>query len=307
MLSRQRGGGDAGAASVIGATAAEREAREAVPIVCADFSFPSIPHEAAIDLIAALGFDGFKLVLLEGKSHVQPHDVRTDIAGWAGRIEERVRSRGLDMVDVACVPDQVSLSINHPSESVRAEYRAFVGDMIEFVARLRAPTMMLQCGSDWESESHEVSFTRLVGELTLYVDAAAERGITLMVEPHVGRVCATPADAERLVDAVPGLRLAVDYSQFVSQGIDEIAVDELLAHAASVHVRGAAPGRLQAPLEESVIDYARIVAQLEAVRFTGTLALEVYEDRTPAAVDVLSETVALRDLLRVATRAHGLG
>ena len=41
-------------------------------LACADFTFPLLPHDDALDLIAALGFDGVDLGMFEGRSHLQP-------------------------------------------------------------------------------------------------------------------------------------------------------------------------------------------------------------------------------------------
>src|SRR5262249_43354569 len=152
-----------------------------------DHAYRSMPHEAALDLIAALGFEGFKLLLWEGESHIEPHDVRADIAGWAGRLAERVRSRGLEFVDVVCLParEVQPMAVNHPSDSEREASRAFVADMIDFAARLDAPGITMFAGLNWPAESHEASLQRACEELRRHIATAHEHGIALSIEPHV--------------------------------------------------------------------------------------------------------------------------
>src|SRR5438093_178728 len=41
-------------------------------LACADFTFPLLPHERALDLIAMLDFDGVDIGLFEGRSHLWP-------------------------------------------------------------------------------------------------------------------------------------------------------------------------------------------------------------------------------------------
>ena len=67
------------------------------------------------------------------------------------------------------------------------------------------------------------------------------------------------------------------------------------------HARGGAKGKMQTPLRENTIDYERIVGVLEANGYDGFVCVEyVYGEFSPLIhdVDVLSETVVLRDLLR---------
>ena len=42
---------------------------------CADFTFPLLPHDDALDLIAKLGVEGVDIGLFEGRSHIQPSGV----------------------------------------------------------------------------------------------------------------------------------------------------------------------------------------------------------------------------------------
>ncbi|MEP0843201.1 MAG: hypothetical protein HRF43_10895, partial [Phycisphaerae bacterium] len=42
------------------------------PLACADFTFPLLDHDRALDLIALLEFDGVDVGLFEGRSHLWP-------------------------------------------------------------------------------------------------------------------------------------------------------------------------------------------------------------------------------------------
>ena len=41
-------------------------------LACADFAFPLLPHDAVLDLVAALQFEGVDIGLFEGRSHLWP-------------------------------------------------------------------------------------------------------------------------------------------------------------------------------------------------------------------------------------------
>ena len=100
-------------------------------------------------------------------------------------------------------------------------------------------------------------------ELAWRTERAKAFGITLGTEAHVGSLAPDPATAKRLAESVPGLTLTLDYTHFTRAGLPDDAVEPLLAHASHFHVRGARPGRLQAPFKDNVIDYRRVVRRLQ--------------------------------------------
>jgi len=99
---------------------------------------------------------------------------------------------------------------------------------------------------------------------------------------------------------VPGLTLTLDYTHFTRAGLADGAVEPLLAHASHFHVRGARPGRLQAPFKDNVIDYARVLGRMRQVGHAGWLGVEyVWVDWEHCnECDNLSETILFRDFLR---------
>jgi sugar phosphate isomerase/epimerase len=178
--------------------------------------------------------------------------------------------------------------------------------MLELTIRLGAPALTMLPGVDWPHESHEESLARCARELVPRVAAAKERGIPYSIEPHLGSVCQSPADVARLCAAAPGLTLTLDYTHFVVQGFAQEDVDQLLPSTRHLHARGGNADRIQASHAANTIDYRRIVAQLASLGYDGYIAVEyVWNDwEGMNDIDVVSETVMLRDQLRelLATR-----
>jgi sugar phosphate isomerase/epimerase len=98
------------------------------------------------------------------------------------------------------------------------------------------------------------------------------------------------------VERVPGLTLTVDYSHFVARGTDPAAVHPLLPLAGHVHVRQAAPGKLQAAQDEGVIDFGAVLDRLADLGYRGALTLEYLWNPWQGMnrVDVVTETLLLR-------------
>jgi sugar phosphate isomerase/epimerase len=171
--------------------------------------------------------------------------------------------------------------------------------MVELAARLRSPGMTILPGIDWEGESHEASLERAADELGRRVSEARERSVRLSIEPHLGSVASTPERALDLLERAPGLELTLDYSHFVYQDIPQDEIDPLVPHARHFHARGARPGRMQAPLKESVVDFERMLDLADRAGYDGYVGLEyVWLDWEHCnECDNLAETILLRDRL----------
>jgi sugar phosphate isomerase/epimerase len=273
-----------------------------IRLSCGDHSFPLLPHELVVDLIAGLGFDGLNLIIWGNRSSVRPDEIRADVSGWAGRLAERVRSRGLEFADIVAIPwtDYESLALNHPDPEERERSFAFFADMLELTVRLGAPTLTMLPGVDWPGESHEESLERCSRELKPRIAAAKDCGVGYSIEPHLGSVCQSLADVERLCGALPDLTLTLDYTHFVVQGFAEEDIDSLLPRTRHLHVRGGNRERIQASNAVNTIDNPRILRQLASLGYDGYVAIEyVWNDwEGMNDIDVLSETVILRDQLR---------
>jgi sugar phosphate isomerase/epimerase len=274
-------------------------------LACADDAFRLLrPHRAVLELIAAIGVEGVDVFLCGNRSIVRPEDVRGDVADAAARIAADVRDAGLAISDIFVIPwtDLETLAPNHPDPQQRAASRGLFRDMLELAARLESPGLTILPGIEWADEGYEESLARASEELAWRTEQARGEGLRFSIEPHVGSIVPTPEQARQLCDETPGLELTLDYSHFVRQGIPEDDVDVLAPHARHVHVRGAAPGRIQTSVAESTIDIERMIGALRDVGYDGYLALEYVWLRWERCneCDNLAETIILRDRLRVA-------
>jgi len=277
-------------------------------LACADFAFPLLEHEQALDLIAMLGVEGVDLAMMGNRSHVRPEQVRADLGGWAERLGARLASRGLELADFFLIPwsDFERMAPNNPDPAERADAAALFRDMLSLAADLDAGGLTLLPGIHWPEEPWEDSLARSAEELTWRVEEGRQRGVRISVEAHVGSVADTPERALRLVQECPGLELTLDYTHFVFQGIAEPEIEPMVRHARHFHARGAREGRLQTTLRENTIDYERVVDVMKETGYDGYVGIEyVWTPGEPPGgpydltnTDNVSETILLRDLLR---------
>ncbi len=271
-------------------------------LACADFTFPLLTHDKALDLIALLDFEGVDIGLFEGRSHLWPSRVFGDVSGSARELSRKLGDRGLDLADVflQTAPDFESLAPNHPDPDRLRTARDWFAKTVDYAVEAGGRHVTALPGIHFEGEPEADSFRRCCDELAWRVEAARERGITFSVEAHVGSIAPTPGAAATLVRAVPGLTLSLDYTHFTRSGIADAEVEPLIAHASHFHARCAREGRLQSSFKENAIDYGRVLDVMRQVGYAGYVGVEyVWIDWEHCnEVDNLSETILLRDFLR---------
>lgn len=264
-------------------------------------AFPLLSLEQSIRLTRLLEFDGFDLVLMGNSAHTRPEDIADDLAGWAARTKHVLDAEGLEVADVFCVPwtDFTTMAPNHPEVDERVRGRRLFRQMLDLAEAIGAPGVTMLPGVDWPDEEHATSLRRAADELQARAEEARQRGLGFSIEPHLGSVCRNPTDVSDLCERAPSLRLTLDYTHFVAEGIAESEIEPLAPLARYVQTRGVAPGMLQAPLKLNTLDFERMIDVLHAAGYDGYVNVEYVwvAWRRLDEVDIISETVLLRDRL----------
>jgi sugar phosphate isomerase/epimerase len=269
---------------------------------CADFTFPLLPHDGVLRLIAMLELTGVDIGLFEGRSHLWPSREFAQLDKSAARLRGQLEANGLAVADVFLQldPDFVPFAINQLDPERRQHAREQFERTLEYAAALGARHVTTLPGVEFAGAPPGDAWARAVDELAWRAERAGALGIVFGVEPHVGSIAPHPQLAADLVAQVPGLTLTLDYTHFTRLGLADAEVEPLIALASHFHVRGARPGRLQAPFNDNTIDYARVLAAMRAAGYAGWLGIEyVWQDWEHCnECDNLSETILFRDHLR---------
>ena len=272
---------------------------------CADFTFPLLPHDQALHLIAMLGFDGVDIGLFEERSNLWPSREFADVEASARRLKQKLDDQRLKAADVflQLAEDFAPYAINQPEAARRQKTRDWFLQTLDYAAACGCEHVTTLPGVHFETESYEASFGRAAEELAWRVAQAEKYAIVFGVEAHVGSIVSDPQAALRLVQQVPGLTLTLDYTHFTRLGMPDAAVEPLVRHASHFHVRGARPGRLQESFAGNTIDYRRVYEVMQAVGYRGWIGIEyVWIDWEHCnECDNLSETIRFRDFFRALT------
>lgn len=271
---------------------------------CADFTFPLLTHDQALDLIATLGFEGVDIGLFQGRSHLQPASEFKAVSAHGQALRRKLADRGLQAADIylQAAPDFITLAANQPDPRRRRTARDLFLQTLEYTLACGGKHVSGLPGAYFPEEPRATSFARCVAELAWRCEQASRAGLVFSVEAHVGSIAPHPSAALRLLAATPGLTLTLDYTHFTRRGIPDAVVEPLIEHASHFHARGARRGRLQTSVKANTIDYARIAKRMQQTGYGGYLGIEYVwtEWERCNEVDNLCETLLLRDLIRAA-------
>jgi sugar phosphate isomerase/epimerase len=116
-------------------------------LACADFTFPLLPHEKSLDLIAMLEFKGVDIGLFEERSHLWPSREFENTDASAARLKQSLDDRGLSCADVflQMAPDFVPFAINHPDSARREKARDWFLRTLDYVSGVGSPHRPAWC------------------------------------------------------------------------------------------------------------------------------------------------------------------
>ncbi len=269
---------------------------------CADFTFPLLPHDDVLALIAMLGFTGVDIGLFEERSHLWPSREFANVEASARQLKAKLDARGLQAADVflQLAEDFTPYAINQPDDARRRQARESFLRTLDYAAACGCRHVTTLPGVTFPDEAPASSWSRAVDELAWRVEQTQAYGLIFGVEAHVGSIVSEPLAAARLIEAVPGLTLTLDYTHFTRLGMADREIEPLVKYASHFHVRGAREGRLQESFARNAIDYARVYAAMQETDYPGWIGIEyVWIDWEHCnECDNLSETILFRDFLR---------
>jgi sugar phosphate isomerase/epimerase len=267
-------------------------------LACALFSFTLLTPEESGKLLKLLGFRYADLgTQVDRPVGVPGPAIEENPSKVAERLKRLAGENELMYTDMLSFFDQPA---NSPDPKARAANARRLAAYLELCRRAAIPGLTLLPGVLWPDLGFERSYDLARAELTSFTAMAGEAGVRLSIEAHYESIVEDPAQACRLFKEVPGLKATLDYSHYVVAGRDPATVHQLIPYTAHFHARQAKPGQMQAIWEDGTIDFRDVVGRLRAAGYEGFYCVEYVH--TPRwnnnRLDVLSETIRMRDLLR---------
>lgn len=259
---------------------------------CHTWAFHDLTITEALGTIARLGFRhadlgtgrGFNLNRAMNNPRRAAADIRADLAFY-----------DLDICDFYIMLPRISLGEADRREKELEVFQALMPFASEIGAKGITVSPGIAQGED------EGAYPRTVEALQLMFNAAREVGLPLSIEPHLDSMTPTPQAALKLMEAVEGLQITLDWAQMVCQNIPHDAILGLLSHTRHVQIRQAARNQLQTVFDKGKINLERVIADLLSASYQGAVCVEVMNiagRHGTAKVDTLRESVRVRDALR---------
>jgi hydroxypyruvate isomerase len=266
------------------------------------FQFPLLPLEGACQVTAALQLPAIDIGALKGYAHVDPDEIEADPWAIADRINRATAQAGLVVSDLfpSFGNGFGDRPLNHPDPAIQDLNRRRFQSFVSVARQIGSPGITLLPGVLHLDLGLAASMRLAAAAFREYLILAQESGLRLSFEAHIGSITDTPERALELVASAPGLAVTLDYSHFVARSVPEDRVHPLINHAGHVHVRQAAPGRVQTGLADGKLDFGGIVRRLRNANYAGYISLEyTWQDWEGCKnVDTVAESVLLRDMLR---------
>ena len=265
---------------------------------CSDYTFPLLPRTQRFALLQLLNFKYVDIGLFERSPDLSPRRLGASPRAFIKELKSDLERSALQVSDVFLQTgeDPAACAANDSSPSVRSLNRNTFMLALDLCAALGC-THLTGLPGVWHKGTKQADDLALAVEEACWRQrAASDAGVCYAIEAHVGSICSDIAGTRALLDSVPGLTLTLDYGHFVFANIQSREIHALLPYASHIHVRGAAPKRLQVPVSKNQIDFAGMMRRLYQQKYNGFLTIEyVWVDWEQCnRTDNVSETILLR-------------
>lgn len=237
--------------------------------------FPNLSFQEAIAKLVDLEFTNVEITFAsDGSSQLQLSDLLGDFETLVATCRNTHR---LNVVgyDLRMEPDE-------------PEYY----EKFEAACRLAKATKVVQLTIN--SGELGTPFNEEVERLRKLVDLATRQGARVSIRTQIGRLSEDPDTVVVLCDNVEGLGLTFDPSHYLCGPHRKKNLDKLMKYTYHVLLRDSTEDELQVRVGQGVVEYGRLVAQLEKVKYNRALAVDV----VPATdIDHMAELRKMRRLL----------
>lgn len=271
---------------------------------CADYTFPTLTRLQTLKLLKLLEFDFVDIGLFARSDHYSPAQLSQFRDAYINEARSELETVELSVANVflqaGLEPSQGA--VNSPNPLVLTENRVTFERALEFCTALECRHLTGLPGVFHpDSDAHQ-DIALATQEAIWRVDRCAAEGVQYAIEPHIGSVCPDVDSTFAFLKCAYGLTLTLDYGHFIYSGQTSEQVHSLLSAASHIHVRGAAPKKLQTSFRENTIDFFGALRRLKQRSYQGLLALEyVWTDWESCNYsDNVAETTLLRHELEAA-------
>lgn len=243
-------------------------------IACSTLVRCASPLERALADIAAMGFARIDLLVIDGWVHVHTRDLADQFDQTVAGIDRLLRQHNLMPI---ALNTGVGPQLHQRSPAINARRIREVEALIRCMQHYGITIAAIQPRNADRDRPWDEVLRDCVATLREQTAMGRAAGITFALELHVNSPFETLDQARRLLAELPDLPLVYDPSHFVMQGIDLKETGWLIDYAHHVHLRDAAPGKLQVPFGTGAIDFDWLLGTLRERGYQGHFSIEYLE------------------------------
>ena len=235
-------------------------------IACTTLCYCDSPIEIALENVAQMGFRNIDFAAVEGWKHKGcfPSDLVKSGDAILARFKPVIDKHQLKIVALNC-----GLGTSDIKEALpRAEA------LFNFGKKFGVKIITFGAGSNTQTVAEVAEFFRPIVKL------AADYGITVTGETHIGQITEKPQDAVELTRQCPGMFLTLDPSHYHAGPPQGKGFEIVYPFVKHLHIRDAGMSRetLQMPFGTGRIDWAGILRSLRKVGYDGIISMEYIHD-----------------------------
>lgn len=233
---------------------------------------PAYPLDEVIRRLAAIGYDGVEI------GCAAPHAYPAYLSQHRRR-ELRQRLQDLNLVPVSLLPAPGGGAGNNPASPAREEREATVAhykDVVDLAADLGAGLVLYVAGWQIYGVNSQDAWNWSLESLKQIAKYAADRGITLVVEPTPAdsNLVNSAEDAVKLMRQVGESNVKVMFDTYHVLYRNEVSADYVRQMGASLaHIHASENGRL--PPGPGMIDWFGLIQALKEINYQGFITMEI--------------------------------
>ena len=276
------------------------------------FAFGNISLEKSCDILKELGFD-LADIGASGWSSFAAYVPQQVVQNPDEPEREAENIRGvMDTKDLGVSELFIcdfGQAINHPDPQERERSRDLFAKFAKIGGLVGCESVMMLPGNVHGDlgQTYEEAFQTSVEEYKWMVDVAQQNDVLLNFEPCIMSIALEPAQAERLIAAVPGLSYTLDYAHQVQIGLTNSDIEPMHKYARHFHAKQSAQGEFEVKpdAENGVIDFKRLIRKLKEDDYDGVVTIEFVAapEVIEAGWDMKEETAKMKKVIEDALAA----
>ena len=202
----------------------------------------------------------------------------------------------LQLADLYIMLPRISINDEQKRKTDIALFKA----LLPFIKAIEAPGVTLSTGLIHPEDDTE-AFERSMSALKEMFVAAKTAHIPVSIEPHMDSMAQSSEQIQKYLDALPDLKLTLDWAHLVCQGMRHNEIVKLIPHARHIQLRQAARAQLQVPFKRGRIDVPKVVNALQEADYSGIVCVEYMQQvgwHGMIEVNSIVECTTMRDALR---------